>query len=169
MTPEEFYQQLSQQGFDLSDKQKQQFETYFHLLVEWNQKINLTAITEKEDVYLKHFYDSVAPVLQGNITNQAIRLLDIGAGAGFPSIPIKILCPEIDVTIIDSLNKRIQFLNLLAEALCVLIFPMVVLLQYKYPICLSGMSSAVTAKPLRFPPAPSASDAPLPKRVSPAK
>lgn len=79
MTPEEFYQQLSQQGFDLSDKQKQQFETYFHLLVEWNQKINLTAITEKEDVYLKHFYDSVAPVLQGNITNQAIRLLDIGA------------------------------------------------------------------------------------------
>ena len=96
---------------------KNQFERYFELLVEWNQKINLTAITDKEGVYLKHFYDSIAPVLQGKITNQEIRLLDIGAGAGFPSIPIKILCPDIDVTIIDSLNKRINFLNLLAEEL----------------------------------------------------
>ena len=114
MTPEEFYKKLSQQGFELTDTQKKQFERYFELLVEWNQKINLTAITDEEGVYLKHFYDSIAPVLQGKITNQAICLLDIGAGAGFPSIPIKILCPDIDVTIIDSLNKRINFLNLLA-------------------------------------------------------
>ena len=117
MTPEEFYDRLAKQEFDLSDTQKKQFERYFELLVEWNQKINLTAITDKEGVYLKHFYDSIAPVLQGKITNQEIRLLDIGAGAGFPSIPIKILCPDIDVTIIDSLNKRINFLNLLAEEL----------------------------------------------------
>ena len=117
MTPEEFYKKLSQQGFELTDTQKKQFERYFELLVEWNQKINLTAITDKEGVYLKHFYDSIAPVLQGKITNQAIHLLDIGAGAGFPSIPIKILCPDIDVTIIDSLNKRINFLNLLADEL----------------------------------------------------
>lgn len=117
MTPEEFYDRLAKQEFDLSDTQKKQFERYFELLVEWNQKINLTAITDKEGVYLKHFYDSIAPVLQGKITNQEIRLLDIGAGAGFPSIPIKILCPDIDVTIIDSLNKRINFLNLLAEGL----------------------------------------------------
>ena len=86
MTPEEFYDRLRQQGFDLTDTQKKQFELYFELLVEWNQKINLTAITDKEGVYLKHFYDSIAPVLQGKITNQDVRLLDIGAGAGFPSI-----------------------------------------------------------------------------------
>lgn len=85
--------------------------------MEWNENINLTAITEKEEVYLKHFYDSLAPVLQGHIKNQPIKLLDIGAGAGFPSLPMKILCPEIDVTIIDSLNKRITFLNHLAEEL----------------------------------------------------
>lgn len=117
MTKEEFYQRLAEQGFELSDSQKEQFERYFELLVEWNEKINLTAITEKSEVYLKHFYDSVAPVLQGKISNEKIHLLDIGAGAGFPSLPMKILCPEIDVTIIDSLNKRINFLTLLAEEL----------------------------------------------------
>lgn len=117
MTKEEFYQRLAEQGFELSDSQKEQFERYFELLVEWNEKINLTAITEKSEVYLKHFYDSVAPVLQGKISNEKIRLLDIGAGAGFPSLPMKILCPEIDITIIDSLNKRINFLTLLAEEL----------------------------------------------------
>ena len=85
--------------------------------MEWNEKINLTAITEKDEVYLKHFYDSIAPILQGLIENQPIRLLDIGAGAGFPSLPMKILFPELDVTIIDSLNKRINFLHLLAEEL----------------------------------------------------
>lgn len=117
MTPQEFYDLLAQEGFHLSDKQKHQFESYFNLLVEWNQKINLTAITDKNDVYLKHFYDSLAPVLQGLITDSPIKLLDIGAGAGFPSLPMKILCPQLDITIIDSLNKRINFLNLLAEEL----------------------------------------------------
>ena len=77
----------------------------------------MTAITEKEEVYLKHFYDSLAPVLQGHIKNEPVRLLDIGAGAGFPSLPMKILCPELEVTIIDSLNKRINFLTLLAGEL----------------------------------------------------
>lgn len=117
MTPAEFYQYLAEQGFTLSDLQKNQFERYFELLIEWNQKINLTAITEKEEVYLKHFYDSLAPVLQGHIKNEPVRLLDIGAGAGFPSLPMKILCPELEVTIIDSLNKRINFLTLLAGEL----------------------------------------------------
>ncbi|MFS9438905.1 16S rRNA (guanine(527)-N(7))-methyltransferase RsmG [Streptococcus sobrinus] len=117
MTPQEFYDLLAQEGFHLSDKQKHQFESYFNLLVEWNQKINLTAITDKNDVYLKHLYDSLAPVLQGLITDSPIKLLDIGAGAGFPSLPMKILCPQLDITIIDSLNKRINFLNLLAEEL----------------------------------------------------
>lgn len=117
MKPEEFYVRLADLGFLLTDRQKEQYERYFELLVEWNEKINLTAITEKEEVYLKHFYDSIAPILQGLIENQPIRLLDIGAGAGFPSLPMKILFPELDVTIIDSLNKRINFLHLLAEEL----------------------------------------------------
>ncbi|MDU3000954.1 16S rRNA (guanine(527)-N(7))-methyltransferase RsmG [Streptococcus parasanguinis] len=117
MKPEEFYVLLADLGFPLTDRQKEQYERYFELLVEWNEKINLTAITEKDEVYLKHFYDSIAPILQGLIENQPIRLLDIGAGAGFPSLPMKILFPELDVTIIDSLNKRINFLHLLAEEL----------------------------------------------------
>lgn len=117
MKPEEFYVCLAELGFPLTDRQKEQYERYFELLVEWNEKINLTAITEKDEVYLKHFYDSIAPILQGLIENQPIRLLDIGAGAGFPSLPMKILFPELDVTIIDSLNKRINFLHLLAEEL----------------------------------------------------
>ena len=117
MKPETFYTLLAEQNIILTDQQKAQFERYFQLLVEWNEKINLTAITEKEEVYLKHFYDSIAPILHGLIANQEIKLLDIGAGAGFPSLPMKILYPQLDVTIIDSLNKRINFLQLLAEEL----------------------------------------------------
>jgi len=117
MKTEEFYERLADLGYPLTEHQKKQYERYFELLVEWNEKINLTAITEKDEVYLKHFYDSIAPILQGLIENQPIRLLDIGAGAGFPSLPMKILFPELDVTIIDSLNKRINFLHLLAEEL----------------------------------------------------
>ena len=101
MKPETFYSLLAEQNLPLSDQQKNQFERYFELLVEWNEKINLTAITDKEEVYLKHFYDSIAPILQGLISNETIKLLDIGAGAGFPSLPMKILYPQLDVTIID--------------------------------------------------------------------
>ena len=117
MKPEIFYQDLAKLGFELTDLQKKQFQDYFRLLVEWNQHINLTAITEEDDVYLKHYYDSLAPILQGYVLNEPISLLDIGAGAGFPSLPMKILFPQLEVTIIDSLNKRIQFLHLLAEDL----------------------------------------------------
>ena len=117
MKPEFFFQALAEQGFELTDQQKDQFQRYFQLLVEWNEKINLTAITAEDEVYLKHFYDSLAPILQGHLKNEPIALLDIGAGAGFPSLPMKILFPQLEVTIIDSLNKRIQFLHLLAEEL----------------------------------------------------
>ena len=117
MKPETFYNLLAEQNLPLSDQQKKQFERYFELLVEWNEKINLTAITDKDEIYLKHFYDSIAPILQGLIPNETIKLLDIGAGAGFPSLPMKILYPQLDVTIIDSLNKRINFLQLLAQEL----------------------------------------------------
>ncbi|MCR8967102.1 16S rRNA (guanine(527)-N(7))-methyltransferase RsmG [Streptococcus zalophi] len=117
MTPEEFYDALAEKNITLSQFQKQQFEDYFHFLIEWNEKINLTTITEKKEVYLKHFFDSIAPILFDFLSNKPITLLDIGAGAGFPSLPIKIIFPDIQVTIIDSLNKRIQFLTLLAEKL----------------------------------------------------
>ena len=117
MKPETFYDLLAKQNLPLSDQQKEQFERYFELLVEWNEKINLTAITDKEEVYLKHFYDSIAPILQGLISNETIKLLDIGAGAGFPSVPLKIVYPELKITIVDSLTKRITFLNHLFKEL----------------------------------------------------
>ncbi|TCD45633.1 16S rRNA (guanine(527)-N(7))-methyltransferase RsmG [Streptococcus sp. X16XC17] len=117
MKPDIFYQLLAEQGIHLNEQQKKQFSRYFELLVEWNQKINLTAITDLEEVYLKHFYDSITPILQGYLQNEPTRLLDIGAGAGFPSLPMKIIFPQLDVTIIDSLNKRISFLELLTQEL----------------------------------------------------
>lgn len=117
MTPEVFYKALEDFDIHLNDFQKEQFDIYFQTLVEWNDKINLTTITEKNDVYLKHFYDSIAPILHGYIKNEPIKLLDIGAGAGFPSIPMKIIYPQLDITIIDSLNKRITFLKQLSEVL----------------------------------------------------
>lgn len=116
MKPEEFYQRLQEvHGITLSDVQKKQFDQYFHLLVEWNEKMNLTAITDEEGVYLKHFYDSLALGFHHELIDQT--LCDVGAGAGFPSIPLKIVFPDLKVTIVDSLNKRITFLNTLVETL----------------------------------------------------
>lgn len=117
MTIEEFIQALAQHGIQLTPEQLNQFNQYFHLLVEWNQKINLTAITEEKDVYLKHFYDSLMPLWLAPLDSYDVTLCDVGAGAGFPSIPLKIIRPELKVTIVDSLNKRISFLNLLVEEL----------------------------------------------------
>ena len=116
MKPEEFYQRLQEvHGIPLTDVQKKQFHQYFQLLVEWNEKMNLTAITDEEGVYLKHFYDSLALGFHHELLNQT--LCDVGAGAGFPSIPLKIVFPDLKVTIVDSLNKRITFLNTLVETL----------------------------------------------------
>lgn len=109
-------QQLSTHGIELSNKQQQQFQTYYQMLVEWNEKMNLTSITEEHEVYLKHFYDSIATSFYTNLTKE-LTICDVGAGAGFPSIPLKIIFPNLKVTIVDSLNKRIHFLNQLAEAL----------------------------------------------------
>ena len=116
MKPEEFYQRLQEvYGITLTNVQKEQFQQYFQLLVEWNEKMNLTAITDEEGVYLKHFYDSLALGFHHELLNQT--LCDVGAGAGFPSIPLKIVFPDLKVTIVDSLNKRITFLNTLVETL----------------------------------------------------
>lgn len=115
MNIEQFRKALHDKGILLSDKQLKQFEIYYNTLIEWNQKMNLTAITQKEDVYLKHFYDSLTISFDYQFNNQS--LCDIGAGAGFPSIPLKIVYPELKVTIVDSLTKRITFLKHLIEVL----------------------------------------------------
>lgn len=116
MNPEQFTNKLISNGIELNDKQLKQFDIYFQLLVEWNEKINLTALTDKEDVYLKHFYDSLTATYHYDFSKE-LHICDVGAGAGFPSIPIKICFPHLKVTIIDSLNKRIGFLNHLASEL----------------------------------------------------
>ncbi|MED3561123.1 16S rRNA (guanine(527)-N(7))-methyltransferase RsmG [Bacillus xiapuensis] len=116
MNIERFESMLGEKGITLSSRQLEQFETYYETLVEWNEKMNLTAITEKSDVYLKHFYDSITAGFYYDFT-KTFHLCDVGAGAGFPSIPLKIAFPQIKVTIVDSLNKRISFLNHLANVL----------------------------------------------------
>ena len=115
MSKKEFIELLKNKGIILSDKQIEQFDKYFKLLVEWNEKMNLTAITDEEGVYLKHFYDSITIAFDFEFASQSI--VDVGAGAGFPSIPLKIIYPDLKVTIVDSLTKRITFLNHLFEAL----------------------------------------------------
>lgn len=116
MTEEQFYAALKEKGIELTDVQKQQFKRYFEVLVEWNEKMNLTAITDQPSVYLKHFYDSISSAFYADISD-VTSICDVGAGAGFPSIPLKICFPHLEVTIIDSLNKRITFLNHLAAEL----------------------------------------------------
>jgi 16S rRNA (guanine527-N7)-methyltransferase len=101
---------LLAQGITLSSDQLKQFSDYYEQLIIWNEKMNLTGITEREQVYIKHFYDSVS--LSFFVSMQAVETLaDIGSGAGFPSIPLKIIFPHLKITIVDSLNKRILFLN----------------------------------------------------------
>ncbi|MGF7015692.1 16S rRNA (guanine(527)-N(7))-methyltransferase RsmG [Ornithinibacillus bavariensis] len=112
----QFADELEKQGIMLSERQIEQFRIYFKTLVEWNEKINLTALTDEEDVYLKHFYDSISAAFYHDFTKEQ-RICDVGAGAGFPSLPIKICFPHINVTIVDSLQKRIGFLNHLATQL----------------------------------------------------
>lgn len=116
MTEQEFKEALRKKGIELTDDQMRQFDAYYHLLVDWNARMNLTAITEKEAVYLKHFYDSITACDYTDFS-KVTSVVDVGAGAGFPSIPIKIVYPHLEVTIIDSLKKRITFLEALSDAL----------------------------------------------------
>ena len=116
MNQEQFVEALREKGIELTSEQLQQFHTYFELLVEWNEKMNLTAITDQPSVYLKHFYDSISMAFYVDFS-KGQSICDVGAGAGFPSIPLKICFPQLKVTIVDSLNKRIQFLTHLSEQL----------------------------------------------------
>ena len=95
-------------SISLTQKQIEQFYDYMNLLLEWNEKFNLTAITKPEEIILKHFIDSIIPI--NNIKKDS-KIVDIGTGAGFPGIPLKIVRPDLKITLVDSLNKRISFLE----------------------------------------------------------
>ena len=109
-----FEEQLKEHKLELTDRQKEQFELYAKMLVEWNEKMNLTSIVDEEGIYMKHFYDSLVPSFDIDIKGS---LCDVGSGAGFPSIPLKIMYPDLEVTIIETLGKRVTFLNELAKTL----------------------------------------------------
>ena len=100
---------LSVWNIDISDHQLDQFAMYYKLLISWNEKINLTSITDPDEVLLKHFLDSLALLRYIDISGK--RVIDVGSGAGFPGIPLKIMCTQCDITLLDSLNKRVSFLN----------------------------------------------------------
>lgn len=113
---ERFDKELEELGIRLSEEQKRQFRRYYEILVEWNEVMNLTGITDYDEVNLKHFTDSLTIVRCSDMT-RVKRLIDVGTGAGFPGIPLKIVCPEIEVVLLDSLNKRIKFLNAVIDEL----------------------------------------------------
>ena len=116
MTKEQFTKELKKLNITLTNEQLDQLEQYYELLVLYNEKVNLTAITNKEDVYLKHFYDSLTLAKSINL-NENLNLCDIGTGAGFPGLVLKICFPHLKVTLVDSLEKRIKFLDLVIETL----------------------------------------------------
>ena len=116
MTKEEFINELKKINIMLSSKQLDKLDKYYHLLIEWNEKINLTRIVEEKDVYLKHFYDSLTLSKVINL-NQELKLCDIGTGAGFPGIVLKIVFPNLKITLVDSLLKRIRFLDIVINEL----------------------------------------------------
>ncbi len=113
---DQFVRDLSEFGVILEDRQIQQFIRYYEMLVEWNEVMNLTAITDYDDVMKKHFVDSLSLIKAYDVTSKA-KVIDIGTGAGFPGLALKIAYPSLQVTLLDSLNKRIQFLNAVIEEL----------------------------------------------------
>ena len=116
MNKDRFIKEVEILGIEITDKKLEQLEKYYELLIEYNKVMNLTGITEKEEVYLKHFYDSltISKIIDLNKENS---LCDLGSGAGFPGIVIKIFYPDLEIVLVDSLNKRINFLNIVIKEL----------------------------------------------------
>ncbi|MBR4172746.1 MAG: 16S rRNA (guanine(527)-N(7))-methyltransferase RsmG [Clostridia bacterium] len=106
---------LKKLDISISDKQAEQFAAYERLLLDWNEKINLTAITGHKQIMIKHFADSLTPVLYRDFSGKS--LIDVGTGAGFPGLPLKIAVPSLSLTLLDSLNKRISFLETVSAEL----------------------------------------------------
>lgn len=107
---------LNKWSIEIDDLKVEQFRKYVYLLIEYNEKVNLTAITEPREIVIQHFLDSLS-VLTMNIFHPGMRILDVGSGAGFPGIPIKIAIPELDVVLLDASKKRVAFLNHVIGAL----------------------------------------------------
>ena len=116
MKNNEFYKELEKINIVLNDKQKEQLEIYYKYLIEYNSHTNVTAIIEKEEVYLKHFYDSLTLTTATNI-NEINTMLDIGCGAGFPGLVLKIVFPHLNLTLLDSNNKKTTYCNNLVKKL----------------------------------------------------
>ncbi len=116
MTKEEFINELKKINIEITKEQLNSLDKYYNLLIEKNKVMNLTAITKEEDVYLKHFYDSLT-LIKAIDLNKDLSLCDLGTGAGFPGIVLKIIFPNLKITLVDSLEKRIKFLNEVIEIL----------------------------------------------------
>lgn len=110
MTKAEFLIELNKINIELTEEQLTKLDKFYHLLIEWNKKLNLTRITEEKEVYLKHFYDSLTIIKVVNL-NEISTLCDVGTGAGFPGIVLKIAYPHLKITLVDSLQKRVNYLN----------------------------------------------------------
>ena len=116
MKKEQFLRELEKLNIKITDDQLKMLGEYYSLVIEWNKKINLTRIVEEEEFYLKHFYDSLTLHRVINL-NENLKICDVGTGAGFPGIVLKIVFPHLNIVLIDSLNKRINFLKMVIEKL----------------------------------------------------
>lgn len=115
MFRESFLENLKSQGLIINKEQLSKFEKYFEFLIEENSKYNLTSITKEDQVYEKHFFDSLSPLFYKDLSN--LSILDVGSGAGFPGLPLKIMDPSIKLSILDSNNKKIKFTQKIADFL----------------------------------------------------
>ena len=116
MNKEEFIIAVKELGIELDETKLNKLNKFYELLIEWNEKINLTRIVEKEDVYLKHFYDSLTIAKVVDLSKKE-TLCDVGTGAGFPGVVLKIVYPNLKITLVDSLLKRVNYLNTIIEEL----------------------------------------------------
>lgn len=114
MSEKEFVEELKKINIDITEEQLLKLEKFYNLLIEWNKKINLTRIIEKKEVFLKHFYDSLTIVKAVDL-NKVKSLCDVGTGAGFPGIVLKIVYPNLEIVLVDSLLKRVKYLNIIIE------------------------------------------------------